>query len=388
MDLYLKPGKDRPVRFGHPWIFSGAFKEIDPTIVPGSVARIRAADGEILATGYVNPRCPIAVRVVATGDHTIDDAFLAGRVASALALRRALIAEDTDAYRLVNGEGDGLPGVIVDLYAGVAVLQLLTAGAERMRTALIAALRSVVAPRGIYERSEGSVRSAEGLAARSEPVDGDVPTESEIRENGRRFIVHPGAGQKTGLFLDQRDNRSLVGRLAAGRRVVDAFAYAGGFAVHAGAGGATRVVAVERSRDATALIQRNWDVNQLDGATLVIAQGDVNRYLRATTEEFDLIVLDPPALAKQRKDVASGSRAYKDLHLWALRRAIPGALMATFSCSQHVDRELFRKIVLGAAVDARRSVQLIQHLGPGPDHPVALGHPEGEYLHGLLLRIA
>lgn len=388
MDLYLKPGKERPVRFGHPWIFSGAFREIDANIPAGSVVRIRAADGEVLGTGYVNPRCSIAVRVVAAGDVVLDGTFLAGRIADALALRRHLIAEDTDAYRLVNGEGDGLPGVIIDVYADVAVLQLLTAGAEHMRAGLIAALRETGAPRSIYERSQGSVRSAEGLPARAEAIAGDVPGEIEVRENGRRFLVRPGAGQKTGLFLDQRANRAIVGDLARGRRVIDAFAYAGGFAVHAGTAGATRVVAIERSRDAAAMIAKNWELNGLAAAGLEIVENDVHRYLRETSEEFDLLVLDPPALAKHRKDVAGASRAYKDLQLWALRRALPGALMATFSCSQHVDADLFRKIVLGAAVDAHRSIQLLQHLGPGRDHPIALGHPEAEYLHGLLLRVA
>jgi 23S rRNA (cytosine1962-C5)-methyltransferase len=386
MDLYLKPGKERPVRFGHPWIFSGAFREIDPGIPAGAIARIRAADGEVLATGYVNPHCPIAVRVVAAGDVVIDAAFLLDRLTRAGALRRTVVADDTDAYRLVNGEGDGLPGVIVDVYADVVVLQLLTAGAERWRNDLVDAIRTSIAPASIYERSEGSVRTAEGLAARAEAISGPAPEEMTVRENGRRFLVRPGAGQKTGLFLDQRSNRAIIGTLARNRRVLDAFAYTGGFAVHAAANGATAVVAIERSRDAAALIERNWQANGLADRDLEIVGNDVNRFLRETDDAFDLLILDPPAFAKQRKDVARASRAYKDLNLWALRRARSDALVATFSCSQHVDGDLFRKIVLGAAVDARRSVQLLQRLGPGPDHPIALGHPEAEYLHGLLLR--
>lgn len=387
-DLFLKPGKDRPVRFGHPWIFSGALREIDPSIPAGSLVRVLAADGDVLATGYVNPRCAIAVRIVARGDVTVDGAFISQRVAHAVALRHNLIAGDTDAYRLINGEGDGLPGVVVDRYADVAVLQLLTAGAERLREEIVAAVRDLVAPRVLHERSEGSVRSAEGLAPRTETIVGEPPAETEIAENGRRFVVTPGAGQKTGLFLDQRPNRALAGSLARGRRVLDAFSYAGGFAVHAGGGGAAHVVAVDRSREAVAAIDKNWNLNRLPAGALTSMQSDANRYLRETDAQFDLLVLDPPALAKHRKDVPSASRAYKDLHIWAFRRAAPGALMMTFTCSQHLDAELFRKIVLGAAVDAQRSAQLLQHLGPGPDHPIALGHPEGEYLHGLLLRVA
>lgn len=386
--LHLRSGKDHPVRLGHPWVFSGAIKDLNPAAEPGSIVRVHAADDTFLGIGYVNPRCTIAVRMLTRADEPIDAAFVARRVAAALALRRVVIGADSSAYRLINGEGDGLPGVVADRYACVLVLQCLTAGAERLKPWLLDAVLAAVAPRAVVERSDGSVRRAEGLAPRAATLHGEVPEEVIVRENGLQFAVAPGSGQKTGHFCDQRVNRALLRGLADGRRVLDAFAHSGGFTVHAGAGGAARVVAVDSSARALQVAERNWALNGLGNHRVAFVDRDVPRFLRECDEAFDLLVLDPPALVKQRADVQRGARAYKDLHLWAFRRAAPGGLLFTFTCSPHVDAELFRKIVGGAAADARRVVQLLQHLGPGADHPVALGHPEGEYLHGLLLRVA
>ncbi len=390
MDIYLKSGKDRPVRLGHPWIFSGAIRNLDAGVEPGTLVRVRAANGDLLGSGYLNPRCAIAVRMLTCGsdsNYSIDAAFIARRVSAAVALRRRLIGADTTAYRLVNGEGDRLPGFLVDRYDDVLVLQCLTAGAERLRPLVLEALIGQLAPRAVAERSEGSVRQAEGLPGRSQVLHGELPPETTATENGLRFKVAPSGGQKSGYFCDQRPNRQLSRRLARGRHVLDSFAYTGGFSVHAGAGEAARVVAVDSSARALELARRNWALNHLPAGAVEFVRADVQRYLRETDEMFDLLVLDPPALVKQRKDTARGARAYKDLNLWAFRRAAPGALVQTFTCSQHVGAELFRKIVVGAAVDAQRQVQVIQYLGPGPDHPVALGHPEGEHLRGLLLSV-
>lgn len=385
--LFLRSGKDRPIRMGHPWVFSGALRELDPQLEPGSIVTLCAADGAALGVGYVNPRCTIAVRLLSRRDQPIDAAFVGRRVAAALALRRRVVGDDTDAYRLINGEGDGLPGVLVDRYGAVLVVQLLTAGAERLKPLLLAALAEQLQPRAVVERSEGAVRKAEGLAPSTGLLAGELGDGEPVSENGLRFTVQPGGGQKTGHFCDQRDNRARVRALAAGAHVLDAFAYHGGFAVHAGAGGAARVVAVDSSAAAIAAAEHNWRLNQLPADAAAFVAADVGRFLRDSDETFDLLVVDPPALVKQRKDVARGARAYKDLNLWALRRARPGALLCTFTCSQHVDATLFRKIVAGAAADAGRTVSLLTHLGPSADHPVALGHPEGEYLHGLVLRV-
>lgn len=386
--LRLRSGKDHPVRLGHPWIFSGAIRDLAPDMEPGSVVRVYAADGGFLGVGYVNPRCAIAVRMLSRADEAVDAAFIGRRVAGALALRRCVVESDTTAYRVVNGEGDGLPGLLVDRYGGVLVVQCLTAGAERLKSWLVDALIEELAPESIVERSEGSVRRAEGLQPAAATLYGERPGEVEVLENGLAFGLVPGAGQKTGHFCDQRPNRALVRRLAAGRRVLDAFASTGGFGVHAAAGGAARVVVVESSARSLAAAERNWARNRLDIERAEFAAEDVNDFLRRCEESFDLLVLDPPALAKQRKDAARGARAYQDLQRRALRRTAPGGLMLTFTCSAHVDAELFAKIVRAAAAEARREVQLLGRLGAGPDHPVALGHPEGEYLRGLLLRVA
>jgi len=376
------------VHLGHPWIFSGAIHDLDPTLAPGTVVSVHSADGEFLGRGYANPRCTIAVRILTRVNESIEERFFQRRVATALALRRTTLPPDTDAYRLINGEGDFLPGFIADVYGPIIVLQCLTAGAAALKPVLIAALQAILAPVGIYERSTGSVRREEGLDPAHGIVAGDVPVGPLwVREAGHRFIVDLRSGQKTGFFLDQRDNRLLAQHLARGRTTLNAFAYTGAFSVYAGAGAARHVLSVESSARALDLARRNWDGNRLPAASAEFVEADVFQYLRDTDRTFDLLILDPPAFVKRRHEVERGARAYKDLHLWAFRRAAPGTLVMTFSCSQHVTTELFWKIVHGAAVDSQREIQVLRHLGPGADHPTILAHPAGEYLKGLLLHI-
>jgi 23S rRNA (cytosine1962-C5)-methyltransferase len=386
--IRLKPRKERPVRQGHPWIFSGAIANLDAQLEPGTLVVVQDAAGAFLGRGYVNPACAIAVRLLTHADEPIDAQFFHRRVVAALELRRALLPPDTDAYRLLNGEGDFLPGFVADVYGSIVVVQCLTAGAACLQPYLLKALQCVLTPAGVYERSIGGVRREEGLPSEENVVAGDVPSEPvSVRECGLRFLVDVRGGQKTGFFLDQRDNRTLTRQLAAGRSVLNAFAYTGGFAVYAGTGQAQRVVSVESSARALDLARRNWAGNRLAATAAEFIEADIFRYLRESERTFDLLVLDPPALVKRRHELARGARAYKDLHMWAFRRAAPGAYVLTFSCSQHVSAELFRKIVHGAAIDARRDVQALRHLGAGADHPVALAHAEGEYLKGLLLRV-
>ena len=386
--IHLRPNKERPVLLGHPWIFSGAIRDLDPALEPGTLVSIHTAAGEFLGRGYANPRCSIAVRVLTRVDEPLDAPFFERRVANALALRRAVVSPNTNAYRLINGDGDLLSGFIADVYGPIIVLQCLTAGAARLKSTLVTALRGALAPVGIYERSTGSVRREEGLEAAQGVVAGDVPVGPLwVHEAEHRFVVDVRSGQKTGFFLDQRDNRALVEQLAAGRTVLNAFAYTGAFSVYAGAGRARHVVSVESSARALDLAQQNWHGNALASAAAEFVEADDFQYLRDIERTFDLLILDPPALVKRRHEVERGARAYKDLHLWAFHRAAPGAFIMTFSCSQHVTAELFWKIVHGAAVDARRDVQVLRHLGPGADHPTSLAHPGGEYLKGLLLRV-
>lgn len=384
----LKPKKERPVLLGHPWIFSGAIADLDPGLEPGQTVVVLSAGGEFLGRGYVNPRCAIAVRLLTRADEAIDAQLVQQRVAHALELRRRILPPASDAYRLINGEGDFLPGTIADVYASSIVLQCLTAGAAKLKPLVIEALDATLAPAGIYERSTGTVRREEGLAPEEGVVAGEVPAGPvSIRENGLRFLVNVQGGQKTGFFLDQRDNRALVRQLAAGHDILNAFAYTGAFSIYAAAGGARHVTSVESSPRALDLARDNWSVNQLGAGVGEFVEADVFRYLRDVERTFDLLILDPPALVKRRQELMRGARAYKDLHLWAFRRAAEDAYVMTFSCSQHVSPELFWKIVHGAAVDARRQVQVLRRLGPGADHPTSLAHPEGEYLKGLLLRV-
>lgn len=384
----LKPKKDRPVLLGHPWIFSGAVAAIDQGVEPGQIVVVQSAAGEFLGRGYVNPRSAITVRLLTFADEPIDAHFVRQRVATALALRRDLLPPDTDAYRLLNGEGDFLPGIIADVYASTVVVQCLTAGAATLKPLVVDALHALIPITGIYERSAGNVRREEGLDSAENVLAGEVPQAAlTVREHGLRFLVDVRGGQKTGFFLDQRDNRALARQLAGGRAVLNAFAYSGAFAVYAAAGGARMVTSVESSPRALDLARANWSANQLEPALAAFVAADVSEYLRHAERTFDLLILDPPALVKRRQELLRGARAYKDLQLWAFRRAAAGAYVMTFSCSQHVSAELFWKIVHGASVDARRQVQVLRQLGPGADHPVSLAHPEGEYLKGLLLRV-
>ena len=385
--IVLKPGREGPVRAGHPWIFSGAIASGLEGAEPGEPVTVHAAGGRYVAAGYVNPRTAIAVRVLTREEEAVDARLIARRVADALALRRATLPAGLTAYRVLNGEGDGLAGAVVDRYGDYLVCQLLTAGAARLVAPLVAALEAELAPRGIYERSEGGVRAEEGIAGARGVLAGEAPpARLRIEEDGARFLVDIVHGQKTGFFLDQRDSRARIRALAAGRRVLNTFAYTGAFAVAAALGGAAEVVSIESSRPALALAEATWAENGLDPAVGRFVAADVFEHLRTLHERFELIVLDPPPFVRRRRDLEPGLRGYKDLNLQALRRLAPGGWLLTSSCSQHLPRAAFREIVAAAAADAGRQMTIVGELGHPPDHPVALAHPEGEYLKVLLLR--
>ncbi|HYR95938.1 MAG TPA: class I SAM-dependent rRNA methyltransferase [Candidatus Binatus sp.] len=383
----LKPGREAPVRAGHPWIFSGAIASGMEGAEPGEPVAVHAASGRFVAAGYVNPRTPITIRVLTLEEEAVDRALVRRRLDEALALRRVMLPEELHAYRVVNGEGDRLPGVVVDRYDEFLVCQFLTAGAARLAPALVDALRERLAPRGIFERSEGAVRTEEGLGgARGVLAGEEPPARVVIEEDGARFLVDVLHGQKTGFFLDQRETRARLRRLAAGRRVLNAFAYTGAFAVAAGLGGATEVVSVDTSRPALALAEAAWAENALPPARVQFVVADVFEFLRAGSDRYDLVVLDPPPFVRRRRDLTSGLRGYKDVNLQAMRRLAPGGLLVTSSCSQHLSRADFREVVSAAASDAGRVAQVLAEWGHPPDHPVALAHREGEYLKVMLLR--
>lgn len=385
--VVLKPGREGPARGGHPWIFSGAVASVGEGAEPGAVVRVVSAEGDLVGRGTLSPRGAIRVRLFASDDQRIDAAFVRRRVAVACELRRQILEEGTDACRLVNGEGDGLPGVVVDRYADWAVVQYLTAGAERISGFVDAALDEHCGLRGVFERSEGTVRREDGLPDRCGVRAGEPPpVPLVITEHGARFLVDLPSGQKTGFFLDQRENRRLAGQVAAGRSVLNVFAYTGGFAVVAGLGGATRVVSIETSAPALELAGRNWTENALSPEIGTFVRADAFQFLRDTHERAGLIVLDPPAFAKRRRDAASAFRGYREINRQALLHLEPGGWLLTCSCSHHMPAEDFRRAVASAAADAGRAVQIVRRLQAGDDHPVALGHPEGTYLKGYLVR--
>ncbi len=386
MRVRLKPGRDFSVRAGHPWIFSGAIARVDGDAVAGAVAEVVASDGRVLGCGTWNPGQSIAVRMVTRGAQPIDAPLVRERIADALALRR--LVAGTDALRLVNGEGDRLPGLVVDRYADFLVCQFITAGADALKPMVVDALVELVAPRGIWERSEGSVRTAEGLPRTCGPLAGEEPPdEITITESGRLHVVDVRGGQKTGFFLDQRPNRDLTATIASGRRVLNLFAYTGGFSVAAARGGATHVVSVDSSAAALVHAEAAWRLNGLAPEAAAFVRADVFEYLRGEVPSSDLVILDPPPFARRRGDRERARAGYKDVNLRALRAAAPGGLVLTFSCSQHVAAGDWEDAVAAAAADAGRWCRVLARLGPGIDHPQALAHPEGRYLKGLLLRI-
>jgi 23S rRNA (cytosine1962-C5)-methyltransferase len=385
--IVLKPGREAPVRGGHPWIFSGAIASGLEGAAPGEAVRVMAANGRFIAAGYANPKTTIAVRVLTLDDEAVDARLIGRRLDEALTLRRAVLPAGLEAYRVVNGEGDRLPGVTVDRYGEFLVCQFLTAGAAQMAPAVVEGLVERLAPRGLFERSEGGVRAEEGIAGVRGVLAGEEPPALiEIVEDGARFLVDVAHGQKTGFFLDQRESRRRVRELAAGKRVLNAFAYTGALSVVAGLGGAAEVISVDTSRPALEIAERAWLANGLPPANASFVAGDVFDVLRSAPANLGVIVLDPPPFVRRRRDLDSGLRGYKDVNLQAMRHLAPGGWLVTASCSQHLPRAGFHDVVRAAASDAGRALTLVAEWSHPPDHPVALAHPEGEYLKVLLLR--
>jgi 23S rRNA (cytosine1962-C5)-methyltransferase len=384
--IILKKGRDGPVRGMNPWIFSQAIERVEPApLEPGSAVDVRDSRGELLGAGYYHPATTIAVRMLVFGATTDLSAVIAARIADAIELRRRVVGADSNCYRLINGDGDGLSGLVVDHYADVLVVQFLTFGMERMRDDVLTMLREALNPRSIIERSAGAVRREEGLEDRTGLIFGEPVEEMTGVENGLRIAVAPGRGQKTGYFLDQRENRRIAGTIASGARVLDAYCYAGGFTMSALRGGAAQVVAIDTSRPALEWAQRNLELNCLGRDRVKVVCEDAGRYLAECGEQFDLIVLDPPPFARSRKDAARAQRLYVEMNQLAARALAPGGMLMTFSCSQNFRGEDFFAAIRIAQVRAGRNLRMLHRLSAGPDHPVMLGHVEGEYLTGALL---
>jgi 23S rRNA (cytosine1962-C5)-methyltransferase len=387
--LVLKPGREKSLRQRHPWIFSGAIERVVGKPAPGSTVDVRGHDQQWLGYAAYSPASQIRARVwTFDAAEAIDAEWFAQRIARAVAARSSLLDKRHNACRLIHAEADGLPGVIADRYDSTVVLQLSSAGAERWRDAIVDALAAHAMC--VFERSDAEVRTLEGLAPRVGVARGTLPRVTVIMEDGLDYRVDVVGGQKTGFYLDQRDNRALVRRHAANARVLNAFCYSGGFTLSALAGGADHVLSIDSSGDALALARENLARNSaLDASRAEWRESDVFaelRKLRDASREFDVIVLDPPKFAPTAAHAARAARAYKDINLWALKLLAPGGLLATFSCSGGVSAELFQKIVAGAARDARVDASIVHRMTAGADHPVALNFPEGDYLKGLLLR--
>ncbi len=384
--VVLKAGRDAPARGGNPWIFSQAIERLEPDkIEPGMTVEVCDAAGGLVGVGYYNPVTTIAVRLIAWGEAPPLSEIIDRRLADAFALRGRIIAGGTDCYRLINGEGDGLAGVVVDRYADIIVLQLLTAGAERMHELLVPRLIELLRPRAIIERSQGAVRKQEGLADRIGAVWGERVSGTTVTENGSKLYVDFEHGQKTGYFLDQRENRARAGTLARHARVLDACCYSGGFTIASLRGGASGVVAVDTSTRALSWARRNLELNGYGDNVASLVHAEAAEYLKQSDERFDLIILDPPPLARSRKDAAHAANLYVDLNALAITTLARRGTFMTFSCSTHFRGDDFVRAVRIAQAKAGRNLRVLARLGPAPDHPPLLGHAEGEYLTGLLL---
>ncbi len=392
--LILKPGKEKSVLRRHPWLFSGAVDRLEGRARPGDTVEVHAADGRVLGRAAWSPASQIRARMWSfDAGEPVDHAFFKRRVAAALA-RRAALPElaGQAALRVVHAESDALPGIIADRYGDTVVLQLTSAGAEKWRTAIADSLLGATGCVRLFERSDVDVRALEGL----EPVSGwlhgaEPKADVVIEEHGIRLGVDIRHGHKTGFYLDQRDNRAMVAGLVRGRRVLNCFCYTGGFSLQALAGGATGVLSIDSSAPALEAARCNLARNpQLDAARASWREADVFAELRALHdrgERFDLVILDPPKFAPTASQAERAARAYKDINLQALKLLAPGGLLMTYSCSGGIDATLFRKIVAGAALDARRTARILRQLHGAADHPVDLAFPEGEYLKGLLLQV-
>jgi 23S rRNA (cytosine1962-C5)-methyltransferase len=390
--VFLKKGRDGPVRGGNPWVFSQAIDRVEPgAIEPGARVWVLDTAGATIGHGYYNPATTIAVRMLALSGEPGPAEIVHWRIERALKLRECVVPRDNDCYRILNGDGDGLSGVVVDRYGDIAVMQLLTAGAERMRAEIAAYLDQLISPRAILERSQGAVRRQEGLEDRVGVISGELTgeaalNEKRVRENGLTMAVDLEHGQKTGAFLDQRENRARFGALASGARVLDLCCYTGGFTMNALKGGAKNIVAVDTSAHALDYARRNLKLNDYTSNSVRLVHGEAGEFLSCSEERFDLIVLDPPPFARSRADARRAEHLYVELNALALRALSPGGFLMTFSCSSHFHGEDFVRAIRIAEGRSGRRMRLLAHLGPGPDHPVLLGHPEGEYLTGVLLR--
>ncbi len=389
--VILKPGRESAVKRRHPWIFSGAIAR-EPEVSPGAIVQVVTADGQLLGHGYYNQQSQIRVRLLhwtTTEDGKLPADLWRTKLMAALAYRRSLhLLRKSEACRLVNAEADGLPGLIVDKYGEVLVVQSMTAGIDKYLNEIVALLEELLSPRAIYERSDDQSRELEGLSVRTGVLAGDLEnTVIHCEQDGQKFLVDVASGHKTGTYLDQRDTRALLKPFFASRRVLNCFSYTGAFTVAALAAGASEVVSVDASQPALDKLAQNLQLNGLGEHKSESVCANVFEYLRGLRDRaavFDFIILDPPKFAHNSSQVDKAARGYKDLNRLAFGLLKPGGLLATFSCSGHISPDLFQKIVFSAALDSSSDAYIVRHLRQAADHPTLLTFPESGYLKGLL----
>jgi 23S rRNA (cytosine1962-C5)-methyltransferase len=392
-DLTLKPGRDKSVRQHHPWLFSGSVDHLTGDPSSGETVRIISSQGESLGWAAFSPVSQIRARMWSFDpDEMIDTSFFQKKLVKAVSNRSNILQDQkNNACRLVHGESDGLPGLIVDRYSDYLVIQFLSAGVEYHRKQIIDLLVEITGIQNLFERSDPDVRALEGLPERSGILAGAAPPDRlVIFENGLKFQVDLLHGQKTGFYLDQRDNRQKIINYAHDAKILNCFCYTGGFSVYALAARASEVVNIDSSSDALSLAKVNILINHLPIEQSIWIEGDVFQELRKfrdRAETYDLIILDPPKFASTSSQVERAARGYKDINLLAFKLLKPGGILFTFSCSGGISAELFQKIVAGAALDAGVEAVILEKLSQASDHPIALNFPEGGYLKGLICRI-
>ena len=384
--LILKPGKDKPIRRHHHWIFSGAVKSVDP-YQDGDVVQVFSAQKELLGTAYVKHHASITGRMVSFGTASAEEA-IEEAISRAIALREAFFdRKKTNAYRLIHAEGDSIPGLIVDQYDDTLVFQSATAGVDRLKPFIVEILEKKLHPAGIYEKSDSGARQEEKLSEIKGALSGKLKKEIQILENGLKFIVDIQEGQKTGFFLDQREMRQRIRELSKDKKVLNVFGYTGGFTVAALAGGAAQADTLDSSEAAILMAQKNVELNGFESEKNQFVVANAFEALRQQAPNHDIVILDPPAFAKRKTDVMNAGRGYKDINRLAIAGMPKGSLLLTCSCSYHIDARLFQMVIFEAAHEAGRRVRIIERHRQAPDHPINIYHPENDYLKSLLLYI-